>query len=292
MYKYACGILLLCIGISLSGEERNKLISGITLAGLVIACLAIYQYLFGFGHLWNYVNKENILSPFTLDYIARKRPFATFVTPNALAGYLAMICVLGLGRKNKILFVIPIALALLLTKSLGALLSIVLGLTVYFYLKGSLKKRNALLLMGLLLIFGGILISRTASQQPHTQPAFSLGMRLNYWQDTLRIIKAHPVIGVGVGNFNLMYSRYAHNSYLQVWAEMGILGIMALLWLVIALVKPALKNIKDAKKTALPLITAAVVFLIHNFLDFTFFLPEVSLIWWVVLGLTNASRLE
>ena len=100
------------------------------------------------------------------------------------------------------------------------------------------------------------------------------------------------MIGVGVGNFNLMYSRYAHNSYLQVWAEMGILGIMALLWLVIALVKPALKNIKDAKKTALPLITAAVVFLIHNFLDFTFFLPEVSLIWWVVLGLTNASRLE
>ena len=60
------------------------------------------------------------------------------------------------------------------------------------------------------------------------------------------MIKAHPVVGVGAGNFEYAYPLYrtqkekeitpkgvkytrAHNEFLQVWAEMGIFGLLAFL---------------------------------------------------------------
>lgn len=282
LYKYTTGILLLCIGASLSDQEKDRVILCITLAGLVVSLLAIYQYFFGFQHLINYVAKKNISSPFVLDYISRRRPFFPFVTPNVLAGYLAMIIPLAFIQKHRFWLILSLSFALLLTQSIGALLSIFLGLAIYIYLKGDLR-RNSIYLGLLIMIIGLVLISRSFLQKLHTQPIFSAVMRLNYWQDTLGIIKAHPWTGVGLGNFNLAQSRYAHNSYLQVWAEMGILGIVAFIWLVAVVLKTAAKKLGNPLQATL--ICATTIFLFHNFFDFTFFLPEVSLVWWSILGL-------
>jgi len=289
LYKYITAIVLLLISISLSYKDKIRIIQGIALAGFIIALLAIYQYFFGFKHILDYIAKTKITDSFALDYISRRRVFFPFVTPNTLGGYLAMIIPLTLTDKNRVWFIIPIFFALLLTKSLGALLSIFLGLVIYFYLRGNLEKRGIIFLFGLLVIIGLIFITRTATQKQHIQPIFSAVMRLNYWKETLKIIRTAPLTGVGLGNFNLIQSRYAHNSYLQVWAEMGILGIASFLWLIVMVFKSALKNIKDSpnKPQIFSLITASSVFLIHNFVDFSFFLPEVALIWWAILGLTS-----
>ncbi len=61
-----------------------------------------------------------------------------------------------------------------------------------------------------------------------------------------RIWAAHPILGVGIGNFGYYYSRpefiggmlahqgiLAHNIYIQAAAEMGTIGIALLLWLLI-----------------------------------------------------------
>jgi len=103
----------------------------------------------------------------------------------------------------------------------------------------------------------------------------------------LKIIKSHPWIGVGPGNFNLAQSRYAHNSYLQIWAEVGLLGLFPFFWFLISGARSLGKKIKHAQQPNIYLAgTAAIcLFLLHNFIDFGFFLPEVSLIWWLTAGL-------
>ena len=127
LYKYLSGILLFLIAAALTFEEKKRLIQSIVLAGFIIGLLAIYQYIFVFQHILNYITKEKITNPFALDYVAQKRVFFPFVTPNILAGYLAMIIPLALSYKNKVAYIIPLCCALLLTKSLGALLSLFLG---------------------------------------------------------------------------------------------------------------------------------------------------------------------
>jgi O-antigen ligase len=252
--------------------------------------LAIYQYFFGFRHILDYSAKEKIiLSSFALDYIQQKRVFFPFVTPNTLGGYLAMIIplILALLNKKNFLLLVSVSFALLLTKSLGALLSLFLGLVIYFYLQGKLEKRRFLFFFGLLVIIGLVFITRSTVPKYHLQPIFSTTMRLSYWKDTLKIIKTSPLFGIGLGNFNLVSVRYAHNSYLQIWAEAGILGIFSILWLISVVLKSAIKNIgiSPNKKLTTGLITANTIFLIHNIVDFSFFLPEVAIIWWTILGL-------
>jgi len=294
LYKYITGILLIVAVVSLTHKERNRIILCMVVSGLLISLLAIYQYFFGFQRILNYILRQGISDPFVLDYISRKRVFFPFVTPNILAGYLAMIIPLALAHKNRTWFIIPLSFALLLTKSLGGLLSLFFGLGIYFYLQGNFGKKRAIFLSGLLITTILVLILRSVTPKQHIQPIFSTLMRLSYWKDTLKIIGSAPLTGVGIGNFNLFQSRYAHNSYLQIWAEMGVLGIISFLWLIIRTIKSGLWNIKNApnKNQIASLIAANTVFLVHNFVDFTFFLPEVNLIWWIILGLIISQGKE
>jgi O-antigen ligase len=257
--------------------------------GLIISFIAIRQYFFGFNNTLQYLIRNNLDSPFMLDYIGRKRVFTPFITPNTLAGYLIMIIPLAITNKKRIWLIAPLFLALFLTKSLGGLFSIFLGLILYYYLLKKLDKKNVIIAMTVLLIsIALIFIIRSITPKQHAQPLFSTMMRLNYWKDTLAIIKASPLVGVGLGNFNLIQSRYAHNSFLQIWTEMGILGIMSFVWLLFAIFKSAASSIKITlnKNQLAAFISAGIAFLIHNTLDFSFFLPEVVLIWWMILGLS------
>jgi O-antigen ligase len=77
-----------------------------------------------------------------------------------------------------------------------------------------------------------------------TDANFAIVERLAHWQAALEMMRAHPWLGVGLGNYSAAYADYAllnwplslghaHNIYLQMWAETGLLGLMAYLsiWL-------------------------------------------------------------
>jgi O-antigen ligase len=315
---YATCLLIFLAGVSFADREKIKIIRAIILAGFVIGLLAIYQYFFGFRHLLDYISKQGMPNQFALDYISRRRVFYPFVTPNALAGYLIMVIPLALISRQTLWLLIPMASSLFLTQSLGAFISIFLGIVVYFNLQGksrkspsaitlsdfrsgmgkcfilscTIKKRRLLILLGLFTVTGIIFMIRAGTQKQHLQPLFSTLMRLAYWQETFRIIKSHPLIGIGPGNFDLPHSRYAHNSYLQLWAETGIFGLLAFIWLILSIAKSTLKSLKNGhpKTQNALLLTSCIAFLIHNLVDLTFFLPEVSFIFWALAGILFSLR--
>ena len=69
-----------------------------------------------------------------------------------------------------------------------------------------------------------------------------LNYRIDTWKGAVRIIKEHPVLGLGIGksNFgktakkfndlNIPYD-HAHNTILQIAVELGLIGLAAFLWL-------------------------------------------------------------
>lgn len=289
LYYYATALLIFLFAVAQPDENKKKIIRIMVFTGFIISILAIYQYFFGFKHLLSYLSKEDASNAFALDYIATHRVFFPFVTPNLLAGYLIMILPLTLTieKKEKWIFLALISTALLLTRSLGAFLSLFMGFFIYFCLEGKIGKRRITFLWGILIVIIIGFILRTWGQEPHTQPFFSSLMRFNYWRDTLEIINAHPLTGVGLGNFNLLQSRYAHNSYLQICAEMGIPALLSFIWLAFFIVRSALANIGKLpyQERSKWIFVAMTIFLIHNLVDFTFFLPEVVSFWWLISGL-------
>jgi len=73
--------------------------------------------------------------------------------------------------------------------------------------------------------------------------------RLPAWRNTIEMIKEHPIIGVGVGQWQAQYPLYydrvmkdiifnegtrlkrLHNDYLEIFANVGVIGYVFLLWL-------------------------------------------------------------
>ena len=219
------------------------------------------------------------------------RAFFPFVTPNALAGYLIMIFPLCfLIQKIRWIGILLIG-ALLLTKSIGGIASLFFAYVIALFLiqKSKITKKEFFIpLIAASCLMGIILSLRLFSAQKHTHPIFSAIMRIDYWEYALKnIIVRFPWTGVGLGNFNSPFSRYAHNSYIQVGAEMGILGLGAFLWLIGNFLKDCKKagNRQSAHTQRIIYTISILAFLIHNFIDFTFFLPEISLIGWIILGL-------
>jgi putative inorganic carbon (HCO3(-)) transporter len=286
LYKYLTGLLLFAVVAPLGIKQKLTLNRVLVFAGLVIAVSAIYQYFFGLRRLAEFLAQNPAPPPFASDYIKFRRAFFPFVTPNTLGGYIGMIIPLALVEKKTRWFIIPIFFALILTKSLGAFLSLFLGLTLYFYFLNKLNKHKIIYLTLTLTVLILIFILRISAQKQNVQPLFSTFMRLNYWAETFRVIKTFFFTGVGLGNFNIPQSRYVHNSFLQIWAEMGIFGLLGFIWLSGSILKPTFKIKQDSiyKNLANCSVASASIFLLHNLVDFTFFLPEVSLIWWVILA--------
>ena len=74
------------------------------------------------------------------------------------------------------------------------------------------------------------------------------------WQTALTIAREHPLLGIGPDNFRHTYGRYlglaawdarvhANNSYIEVLAGMGAIGVVALAWLLFAALRSGTRSV-------------------------------------------------
>lgn len=288
-------------------KQKTLLIKTIVIAGAIISAYAIYQYFWGYGHTLAYLKKINSdflnTSSYANDILLAKRAIGTFPSPNMLGGYLIMVFFLNLHLlstekhpsafslepRANMFYLIIITAALLFTKSLGAWLALIAALIIWFILSyKSIKHRKIILITSLAAIFLAItfiLITRWERLMNLSNPQNSITQRLNYWRTAIAVIKDHPILGVGPGNFQEVFlkykiglstnTRYAHNVFLHTWAETGILGLIALIYLVIAF-------LNKAKIKSKYIFLAGLAFLFHNLIDNTYFIPEAGFLWWVL----------
>ncbi len=140
--------------------------------------------------------------------------------------------------------------------------------------------------VGITLVFeGGGPEAASTAFEPATRPV-SLS-RLQLWASTLRMAADHLVTGVGIGSYDTVLPRYhfapsnvphAHNQFLHVLAEMGLLGLLAFLFLVHASVHAARKGAwaLAADDTRRPLLLAGVSALVAALVSSLF---ETPLAW-------------
>lgn len=179
-------------------------------------------------------------------------------------------------------------------------------LAVYFGFRGTiilsfLKKKVWALGILVLILIAGIALNVSPDMS-------SLHTRLTWFKNTTAMIVDHPILGVGRGNWPIIYPAYAgvyddpylgiheidlgprkksklyvnvaHNDWLQITAETGIVGLGAFSWLMWGILRSVVW--KDLLSVALWV--SALGFLGIALVHFPFQLVVPSMLFWMMSG--------
>lgn len=151
---------------------------------------------------------------------------------------------------------------------------------------------------------GGELSRRIATIGPsHTELASDMRSYIN--RDGLRMFLQKPVFGWGLGTFPVVYPQFrtfytnffvnqAHNDYLQLLVEMGVLGFATMIWFVVTVYTTALKKIGNwtgdiGGAVALACVLGFTGILIHSALDFNLQVPANAALFYVLCTIAAAE---
>lgn len=286
-------------------KQINILIKSYMFLSFVLCSIGIVQYFTGFALDEKFIK--------TYEFGGAIRIASTLSHPNAYAGYLILIIfpviMLSIYEKNKskkivyILFSILVFTNLLMTYSRNALLGFAIGVVVLALLY-SIKLLFAFSGFGILTLLIPSVFHRVRDITNLAQNE----SRIKLWKTALMMIKEHPLLGVGNGNYVSQYDTYiqkyrldynsythypTHNSYLKVQSELGIVGIVSFLGIVITglfRVKKLYSTTRDKFHNAfyMGVMASMVAFLFMNLSDNLFFVPKATTYFWFLLATAEA----
>jgi len=166
----------------------------------------------------------------------------------------------------------------------------------------------AVVLISLLVWLGGKeLTVRVSSISKETRTEISGGMRLSIDRDTLHVFRQKPIMGWGLRTFPVVYPQFrsfytnffvneAHNDYLQLLAETGVLGFGIMVWFLLTLYRRARRKIGDWTSSVTAAVTLACMLsctgiLVHSLVDFNLQIPANAALFYVFCTIAAAPPL-
>lgn len=290
----------------------------------IILSLTLGLVLTSFDEIWQVMTGHDFIRGYApVINIGLIRATASFKDSNTLGIYLSAIAPLILGltffyvkgkKKTAMLFLSAISLAgVLLTYSRPTLLAVYVAL---FFL-GIAKKNNKLVsLLVILALISPIVAPKSvkdwAKQVEYNPLRFMCNDdRIAVYIHSLNMIKAHPLIGVGANAFMKSYKKYktfpeyhgiitpdymyAHNMYLHMAGEIGLIGMGIFAWFLFALFKSCkgiYKKLEDnfLKIVSLSLYAGLIAFLVNGLTESSLYSSRVALIFWYIAGFSLALK--
>jgi O-antigen ligase len=243
--------------------------------------------------------------------VESQRPFSLYLGANPFGGYMAALAPLGVllvvntkARWLKVLGGLGFALLLLgmiVSFSRGAWMVFILGLIpmALLLLRGRMR-------VALIAVVAGILVSlyvfmnlqswlgdsRDVLDTPLaarltsiTDAAdVSIQARVSYWRTAFDMGLSHPLLGVGLGNYENLarrfqslpnYTRDPHNIWLKFFAETGLVGLALFVAFVLVLARSLLRRGQPAGHAPLSpwLLLSLGLLLLHGSIDIDFAAP-------------------
>ena len=240
------------------------------------------------------------------------RAFGLFPDPHNFAFFTSLCLFSGLGyffscKKNaskiwisaaSLLMILAIGLSFSRGAYLGLLAGVLFFALIFFKKSGVLGK--ALLAAGailvLMLIFNSNIISQRLASSFNSKEG-SNAERYKNWVQATEIIRDHPLGGVGLGNYARMIdptaadrsSIYAHNLFLDIAAETGILNSTIFLLLILVAIW---RNVKSGGLLNAGIASGLVAFSVHSIFDTALYSPQVLTMLLIILALGVSSFSE
>ena len=243
-----------------------------------------------------------------------------FYNPNFLAGYFVFsiplsLCLLHERYKkhlaSKQLTKIDLLLYLLTLIQIGGFIttlsragSLGFSASILFliFLKSSKKIwRHVSIFLLITILCGCVLVM----SMPHTFTHL-IGIRSTIWQGTHKMIKENLLTGTGVGSFSKVYPSFrppgyflfrdaapvtvhSHNELLEIWAELGIIGLLLWCGFLMSLFYFVLKKMDSSNSLFIHGALSGIVGLfIQNMFSVSLRIPFINFYLWIGLGMSMA----
>ncbi len=309
--------LLIYFGASLAYIDTAKRLKTVVLTTTIFGfCYAFFAIL------------QSFLSPnkiYGVLEVAFATPFGSFVNRHNFAAFMEMTIAVPLGllivggipQDKRLIYLTAILLmgvALILSGSRGGLVSLLAMVMFAIFVTTQTKNYGSMMLkiglaVGLIatIIVGASLIGGESSLTRFAETATSKDITTNrshIWNVTLEVIKNNPILGAGIGAFGVAYTPHdtmnglerveqAHNDYLQVAADAGIVGLLIGGAFLVLLFKTGFKNIKTSnlyrKGVAVGALSGCFAILVHSLFDFVLHTTAISLLFLMLVSLVVVS---
>jgi O-antigen ligase len=205
------------------------------------------------------------------------------------------------------------AVALVLSQSRGGLVSCATALGLQMILLWRMRGRTTEILQGLgvlallAAVVGVVLAPRMLTRFSYAQR--DAPERFELWQDSARIVRDYPLLGTGLGTYRDVLPNYrpqkdfffvagipqpaainyAHNDYLQLLTECGLVGFGLMAWALVATLRHLFSRFAshaDWEVAAMgsSLAASIVAFLLHSLVDFNMHIPANALMFCLLVS--------
>ena len=235
---------------------------------------------------------------------------AILIPAVAIAAFLIPTTRAPLMRWLLLSLVLVISLALFFTQSRGGLLALAVVLVVTPFLAGPVRLRALLVIIAVAALGIGYFALVAPPQAIQHVTKFSVGSgtgREDLWKVSIQMFNDHPFGGVGTGNFQVIEPKYAlhdinltrpdlvvdtpkvaHNTYLHILTELGLIGITAFGAMLIGsllIAKRAIRSFAERGELRLEIVARGVLIGTLGMLAaFVFITAQYEKQLWLLLG--------
>jgi O-antigen ligase len=305
---------------------------------LIVRTITIFGFLLAvFGLTQSFTTSK----VYWIRELPQSQPFGPFINRHHFAGYMELALALPLGllfsgsleKEKRFIYIFAVGLmsvALIMTNSRGGLISLIAEIVFLVAVTGFRRHRSRrtfpekkrdvkgaavraglaltliLGILGAVALLGGEnglsrLVGSTNTDDPTTG-------RAHFWSVTVDIIKTHPILGIGLGAFSVVYTGYdsrnglfrleqAHNDYLQVLSDGGIVATALGLFFVVSLFRMGFARRQShdhfRRGVAIGALAGCFAVLVHSFFDFTLHTTSNALLFLILAALaTMNGRVE
>lgn len=279
-------------------KSPSALLNGLGLGALIVSMLGILQW----------VTQIGIPAPWDIE----RRITSVFDYPNALGLYLGPIIILGAfllyrsikeKQKGSILFWSSVTgisfLAILLAESEAAIVAVLATLFLSSLFDKTCRQITVPFMILCVMLIGSLPVLRDPVLNKLMLQDYSGQVRVSQWTETWEMVKDYPITGVGLAGYPTVFEsyhqathleifQYPHTNVLNIWSELGILGLTAAGWLVLLIAIDSIKHITRNKEKAWLTLACLAVFVemdIHGLVDVPYFKNDLALLAWIFIML-------
>jgi hypothetical protein len=265
----------------LRDEDKERMKNAMYAMAGVFGFWGVAQVLTGHG----YLVPESVMASFP------HRAMGPFPYPNALAlfvgpiGTLALVEWMKRGSAWRLSTWVVAFAGVAVAQSQGGLLA--MGGTAFILFIAEKRFRKFAIAFAGVAIMSCLAIPRLGALLYHqlTFQGWSGQVRLFLWRDTLHMLRDHWFTGAGFAGFPTLFAKYQstqgieifqypHNIVLNVWSEVGVMGVLAFGWVCATWFRLA-RSWRDT----MPL----VAILLHGLVDVPYFKNDLSMIFWILI---------